>query len=270
MSKTISRSFYRMPVITLFIVVVPLFYFLFVLLWEPFYMEEFLAVGKDRFTLNLIVTTLILLGSIALSRMLLYILRNVLDLNWPLYIIWCAGEIIFAGLMFSIPLGIGWAGERSYFSVMMACIGRVAGIAVFPELILAMAVDMHQLAKRPEAPVQDEKSLIRFYDSEKRLKLIASSQSIFYIEAQENYVHIVHLDNGKVKDFELRASMASLEELLAKQGMIRCHRSFFVNPAHVELLRKDSSGYAIAQLDREGLKDIPVSKKYYQTVAALL
>ena len=270
MSKTISRAFYRMPVITLFIVVVPLFYFLFVLLWEPFYMEDFLAVGKDRFTLNLIVTTLILLGSVSLSRMLLFMLRNVLELNWALYIIWCTGEVIFAGLMFSIPLGIGWAGVRSYFSVMMACIGRLAGICIFPELILAMAVALQHLSQHKDIPAQDEKSLIRFYDNEKRLKLIVSSQAIFYIEAQENYVHIVHLDNERVKKFELRASMASLEEILTKQGMIRCHRSFFVNPAHVELLRKDSSGYAIAQLDREGLKDIPVSKKYYQAVAALL
>ncbi|MBO4467280.1 MAG: LytTR family transcriptional regulator [Bacteroidales bacterium] len=271
MSKTISRVFYRMPVNTLFFVVVPLFYFVFVLLWEPFQMDEFLAVGKDRYTLNLIVTTLILLGTMTISRMLLFILRNVLELNWPLYILWSAGELVIAGLLFTIPLGIGWGAERSYFSVMTSCIGRVAGICVFPELILAMAVQMQVMAKRSAAPSsQDDKTLVRFLDNEKRLKLIVSSQSIYYIEAQENYVHIVHLDSGKVKNFELRASMASLEEVLTKQGMIRCHRSFFVNPAHVELLRKDSAGYAIAQLDREGLKDIPVSKKYYEAVAALL
>ena len=69
MSKTISRVFYRMPVNTLFFVVVPLFYFVFVLLWEPFQMDEFLAVGKDRYTLNLIVTTLILEMVIVPSRM---------------------------------------------------------------------------------------------------------------------------------------------------------------------------------------------------------
>lgn len=270
MSKTISRVFYRMPVNTLFFVVVPLFYFVFVLLWEPFRMDAFLSVGKDRFTLNLIVTTLILLGTMTISRMLLFILRNVLELNWPLYILWSVGEIVVAGLLFTIPLGIGWAGERSYLSVMTSCIGSLAGITVFPELILSMGVQMQVMSKRMQAPAQDDKTLIRFHDNEKRLKLIVSSQSLYYIEAQENYVHIVHLDNGKVKKFELRASMASLEELLAKQGMVRCHRSFFVNPAHVELLRKDSAGYAIAQLDRQGLKDIPVSKKYYQAVAALL
>ena len=270
MSKTISRVFYRMPVNTLFFVVVPLFYFVFVLLWDPFQMDDFLAVGKDRFSLNLIITTLILLGTMSLSRMLLFILRNVLALNWPLYIIWSVVEIIVAGLLFTIPLGIGWGAERSYFSVMTSCIGRVAGICVFPELILAMGVQIQVLSKRSAAPAQDDKTLIRFLDNEKRLKLIISSQSLYYIEAQENYVHIVHQDNGKVKNYELRASMASLEEALTRQGMVRCHRSFFVNPAHVELLRKDSAGYAIAQLDREGLKDIPVSKKYYEVVAALL
>ena len=51
---------------------------------------------------------------------------------------------------------------------------------------------------------------------------------------------------------------------------MRCHRSFFVNAAHVELLKKDANGYALAQLDQEGLKNIPVSKKYYDSIVALL
>ena len=259
-----------MPVHTLFFVVVPLFYFLFVLLWEPFHMDEFLSVGKDRFSLNLILTTVILLGVMALSRMLLFMLRNVLELNWPLYILWCAGEAVFAGLMFSILLGIGWAPERTYFNVMNCCISYVAGIVVFPDAIITLAVQLRQVKQQALGAPADDKTLIRFNDSEKRLKLIVSAQNLFYIEAQENYVRIVHLDGEKVKEFELRASMSSLEELLARQGMVRCHRSFFVNPAHVQLLRKDSGGFAIAQLDRPGLKEIPVSKKYYDSVAALL
>ena len=53
-------------------------------------------------------------------------------------------------------------------------------------------------------------------------------------------------------------------------GLVRCHRSYFVNPAHVELLKKDASGYALAQLDCEGAKNIPVSKKYYDALVSLL
>ena len=83
-------------------------------------------------------------------------------------------------------------------------------------------------------------------------------------------MHIVHLDNGKVKDFELRSSMRALEEVLQRHGLVRCHRSFFVNAAHVDLLKKDVNGYALAQLDQEKIKNIPVSKKYYDSIVSLL
>lgn len=270
MSATISRTFYKMPVITLFIIAVPVFYFLFVVWAEPFGMDEFLSVGKDRYTFNLIITTVILLGVMALSRMLLFILRRALDLNWPLYIFWCIGEIVFAGFMFSILLGIGWGGEKTYLNVLTQCVMSLAGILVYPLAITTMAVHIHVLQKRALGPVTDDKSLVRFHDSEKRLKLIVSSDAIYYIEAKENYVHIIHQDAVRVKDFKLRSSMVAMEELLTKHGLVRCHRSFYVNPQHVALVRKDPSGYALAQLDREGLPAVPVSKTYYDSLAALL
>jgi hypothetical protein len=268
--KTIARTFYKMPVTVMFFITVPLFYFLFVLAYKPFDMEVFLATGQGHYSLNLIVSTLIVLGVMVFSRMLLFLLRSVLDLNWALYVLWCFGEAIVAGLFLSIPMGIGWA-DRPYFTVMSLCIVYLAGIMVFPLSLLSMAVQLHVLNKRADlAPAVDEKTLIRFYDEQKRLKLVVASDAVLYIEAEENYVHIVHLDNGKVKDFELRSSMRALEEVLQRHGLIRCHRSFFVNAAHVDLLKKDANGYALAQLDQEKVKNIPVSKKYYDSIVSLL
>lgn len=268
--KTIARTFYKMPVTVMFFVAVPIFYFLFVLAYKPFDMEVFLAVGQGRYALQLIVSTLIVFGVMLFSRMLLFLLRRVLDLNWPLYVLWCFGEVILCGLFLSIPMGIGWA-ERPYFTVMSLCILYMAGILVFPLSLITMAVQLHILGKRADlAPAVDEKTLIRFYDEQKRLKLVVASDAVLYIEAEENYVHIVHLDNGKVKDFELRSSMRALEEVLQRHGLVRCHRSFFVNSAHVELLKKDVNGYALAQLDQEKVKNIPVSKKYYDSIVTLL
>jgi len=268
--KTIARTFYKMPVTVMFFITVPLFYFLFVLAYKPFDMEVFLATGQGHYSLNLIVSTLIVLGVMVFSRMLLFLLRSVLDLNWALYVLWCFGEAIVAGLFLSIPMGIGWA-ERPYFTVMSLCIVYLAGIMVFPLSLLSMAVQLHVLNKRADlAPAVDEKTLIRFYDEQKRLKLVVASDAVLYIEAEENYVHIVHMDNGKVKDFELRSSMRALEEVLQRHGLIRCHRSFFVNAAHVDLLKKDANGYALAQLDQEKVKNIPVSKKYYDSIVSLL
>ena len=268
--KTISRVFYRMSANILFFTVVPLFYFLFTLLYKPFEITEFLAAGKGYFTVNLVFTTLILLGVIALSRMLLYILRHVIDLNWTLYIIWCLGEVVVTGLFWSILLGIEWAPAMPYFSVMSTGIVYLAAITVFPYALLTMAIQLQVLGNAKQTPPVDEKTLVRFHDDQKRLKFIISSPAILYIEAEDNYVHIVHLDNGRVKDFTLRSSMRALEEALAKHGLVRCHRSFFVNPNHVDLVRKDINGYALAQLDRDGLDPVPVSRKYYESLSSLL
>ena len=268
---TISRTFYRMSVNILFFTAVPIFYFLFVLAYDPFDLSDFLAAGHGRYNLNLIITSLIVLGVMSLSRMLLFILRRVIDLNWSLYVLWCFGEVILCGLFMSIPMGIGWAPERAYFTVMSLCVLYMAAILVFPLSVCSMAVQLYVLSRRADrAPFVDEKTLIRFYDDHKRLKLVVSSEAVLFVEAEENYVHIVHLDNGRVKDFTLRSSMRALEEMLPKHGLVRCHRSFFVNASHVELLRKDANGYALAQLDRDGVKNLPVSKRYYDALTSML
>lgn len=269
--KTIARTFYHMPVSLLFFTAVPLFFFLFILAYKPFDIEVFLAAGCQRYTLNLIITSLIVLGVMLLSRLLLFLLRRKIDLNWWLYILWCAGEAVISGLFMSIPMGIGWAASKTYFSVMSLCVLYTAGILVFPHALLTMAVQLYVIDLRAaKTPAVDEKKLIRFHDDKKRLKLVAASDAVLYIEAEDNYVHIVHLDNGRVRDFVLRSSMRALEELLQRHGLVRCHRSYFINPERVELLRKDENGYFQACLDREGLAPIPVSKRYYEGVAQRL
>lgn len=269
--KAISRTFYKMPANVLFFTVAPLFFFLFILAYNPFGISEFLNGQKDSYTLYLIICSLIVLGVMSLSRMLLFILKSKLDLNWSLYILWCTGEVVLCGLFMSIPLGIAWAGVRAYLATMSLCVLYTAGILVFPLSLLTMAVQLYVLSRNAgQAPAVDERTLIRFYDEQKRLKLVVSSEAVLYIEAEDNYVHIAHLDNGRVRTFTLRSSMRALEETLARHGLIRCHRSFFINASHVDLLRKDANGYALAQLDRDGVKPIPVSKRYYDAVIDLL
>ena len=268
--KTISRTFYHIPVTVLFFTVVPIFYFLFVLSYDPFGSHELLDVGAG-YTLNLIITSLIVLAVMVLSRILIFLLRRVLELNWSLYILWCVGEAVLCGLFTSIPMAIAYAPEHSYFTVMSQCVLYMAAILIIPISILTLAVQAYLLNRRVlTAPQVDEKKLLRFYDEQKRLKLVVSSDAVLYIESEENYVHIVYLDNGRVRRFTLRSSMRALEEGLARHGLVRCHRSYFLNASHVDLVRKDVNGYALAQLDREGLDPIPVSKRYYEVLMKLL
>ena len=58
----ISRKFYKMSANILYFTLVPLFYFLFTLAYEPFEITDYLGVGKGYFTENLIFTSLILMA----------------------------------------------------------------------------------------------------------------------------------------------------------------------------------------------------------------
>ena len=71
-------------------------------------------------------------------------------------------------------------------------------------------------------------------------------------------------------NYLLRSSMKSIEELCLTGGLVRCHRSFYLNPRRVKALRKEREGQIVAQLDVVGAREIPVTKRYYDAVAEQL
>ena len=115
-----------------------------------------------------------------------------------------------------------------------------------------------------------EGGLIRFYDNTQKLKLVVAADAVMYVKAEENYVRIKYLENGMIKDYVLRNTMKSLEPTLQKYGMVRCQRSFFVNPKHVKVLRKDKQGVVVAELNVSGADTIPISPKYYDALERML
>ena len=111
---------------------------------------------------------------------------------------------------------------------------------------------------------------MRFYDSSHNLKFVINPDSVLYISAEENYIHIFYSDGSKIKSYVLRNSMKAVDELCLSNGLVRCHRSYFVNPSHIKVLRKDREGVVFAVLDVDDVMDIPVSRKYYNSLSDLL
>ena len=90
------------------------------------------------------------------------------------------------------------------------------------------------------------------------------------LKYEDNYVQIHYLDRGRVKKFILRSSMRALEDDLSKHGLVRCHRSYFINPPFIKIVRRDESGQIVAQLKQEGCENIPISRKYQEEISRLL
>ena len=142
----------------------------------------------------------------------------------------------------------------------------VGSVVIYPYLLLNF---LFSVMEKPEQPVAEDE-LVRFYDSAQQLKLVVAASAVVYIEASTNYVIIKYTEGERVKDFQLRNSMKTLEPQLLKHGIIRCQRSYFVNPKHVTALRKDKEGVIIAELDVPGVRNIPVSPNYYDNLSKLL
>lgn len=252
-------------------VAVPLFAYLFVIIYQPLDIGNYLSIGKMPFPAHLSILYAIYTGSMAISRTALYLLRNRLSGSKFIYAAWCLGEIVLSGLFMAIYISLMKSGESSYFSVARISIGINASIALFPYAILFFVLDFYRRHREEEEEIANEKSkLVRFYDEYHKLKFIIASSAIVYVRSDDNYLNIYYVDQQKLKRQILRSSMRAQEEALAKHGLVRCHRSFFVNPEFIQVLHRDTNGTLVAELSQEGCEAIPVSRKYKDQITTLM
>ena len=116
----------------------------------------------------------------------------------------------------------------------------------------------------------DDTSLIRFYDEYKKLRFVIAPEAVLFIRSEDNYAQIHYLDKGKPQKFILRSSMKALEDILKQHGLIRCHRSYFVNPSFIKMVRRDEAGLIVADMKQEGIESIPISRKYQEDISKIL
>lgn len=252
-------------------VVVPLFAFVFVIIYHPFDMRGYLEMGPFPFIAHLAILFAILLVTMSLTRSLLYLVGRHLEVTRLFYVVWSFCEVVVSALFAALYVALMMKTETSFFDVARISLGIMLCIAVYPYLFLYFGLDSYSRYKEAETASEEESSsLIRFYDEYHKLKFIIASSAIVYIKSEDNYVRIFYLDQGRMKTQILRSSMRALEDTLARHGLVRCHRSFIINPEYVSMLHKDTSGALVLELNREQCESIPVSRKYQEEITKLL
>lgn len=126
-----------------------------------------------------------------------------------------------------------------------------------------LADSQQQLADK-----EPEQGTVKFVDEKGMVKLAVPVERIIYLEAAGNYVTIVYDNSGRLVRFGLRNTLKGVADLCAENGLVRCHRSYFINLRKVKLLRRDSEGI-FAELDYPDVKGIPVTKTYAADVLRL-
>lgn len=262
----IARIFRRFVPQLMHMIILPVFFFAFMLIYRPFNVMDFF--GHEWFGVHVTIISSIILVSIAMTRLLYYYLP--LNLTYVLYSVWCLAEIIFVSFFAALYLWLVLHRPAPYFDTLTLSFQYISLTLVLPYALLALSLRIYDYSAGTSRYGDDNSARIRFYDEKHNLKIVLNAQSVLYIEADFNYVNIYYLENGKVRSYMLRNSMKAIDEVCQEHGLLRCQRSFYVNPKHIKVLRKDKEGIIYAELDADDVRHIPVTKKYYDRLAEML
>ena len=258
------------------IVGLPLFVFGLLLLFCPFAFRDS-DITFSRYSFHITMIFCIILVVMLVSRLILPLINKRSPMTRIQYFLACLFEMLFAAGFTGLYLwlfarnskDVYW-NEVAYFMFFGYALVYLAVAMIIPYIILFLynqVTEKEELLDDANKVVQGEK--IKFLDERGNVKLIVSQPSILYIQSDENYLRIYYMDEGKITTYLLRSSMKRVEDMCAKNGLVRCHRSYFVNKDRVKVLQKDKE-FTYAILDVENAAHIPVSKNYYDQISALL
>lgn len=268
MNRAISKII-SLPGTIIHWLVVPLFAFVFCLYYRPFFMFDFLSMENTSFSFNSTILLCIHLVTLSITRWGIYLIGRFRYVTGIAYLLWCLGETIVSSLFFALYLVLISHTGYTYFEIAGISFSYLLTTTIYPLGILWLCFDCYIRNQDADKPV-DESSLIRFYDEYKKLRLVIANQAVIFVRSEENYVQIHYLDKDKAKKFVLRSSMKALEDNLSKKGLVRCHRSYFINPSCIKMVHRDESGQIVAELNQDGFDSIPISRKYQNEITRLL
>lgn len=280
--ELISPLFWSVKVLLLHVLGIPLFWLGFVQLYRPEWMLRLLnlPIGDNtgqHITFHILMIMCIMIALLCATRIPLTAVRKHIRFNALQYILFCIGELALISLFSALYLTLILNGahgrvDTPYFPMLARTLAMMVAVIAYPYIIFNLSVwgiaGKQETLQAYTNPNHD--SLIRFVDSTAQLKLVVAASALLYVEASINYVLIRYIEGERLKSYQLRNTMKALEPLLTKNGIIRCQRSYFINPHHVTALRKDKDGIIVAELDQPDVPTIPVSPKYYDDLSKML
>lgn len=260
----IPASLLSLTVLLLHVLAMPIFFLGFILIYESRWMMDFLEINLGA-VFNVLMLTSIMIGVLCASRIVMTVVGKRTRLSWWQYALWSFGELFVYSCFAALYMALTY-GDYGYFPALAKCMQLSLATLSYPYIIFATLFALI----RPDEDEVPEEDLVRFADNTGRLKLVIAHDVILYIEAHENYVSIHYMEGNTHKEYSLRQSMRGIEDLMDRHGIIRCQRSYFVNPRHVKVLRRDKEGFIQAELDVDSNRPVPVSPKYYEQLSKML
>ncbi len=266
------------------IIFVSVFTLVFILLYKPLNFDAFKVPfmerwGWSRDAINLVITfcmTLIGMGIVAISRILMNKYTKKHEISYLAYILWVAVEIVVMAIIYTIASHIIYP-DGSVLDLFRSTLYKTILILTIPYVMTYVffiwqekSSQLKILKKQME---EDEEALLKTYiqirDEKGEVRLSIHRENLLFIEAEDNYVGVWYLSNKAVKNIMVRNTLRKIEEQLGGDKIVRCHRSYIINLDKVKVLRREKEGFFI-ELGIDNVPDIPISKTYGEAITAKL
>ncbi len=252
------------------ILTVPFFVFGMLLLFSPTSFDRF-SIPFSRYSFHVTMILCIVLVVMIISRLLFMLFnRKRREIDWGRSVLLCLLEIVFSSGFTALYLWLMSSKEVAFFWFFGMTLVYLFVLMLIPYVIidlyfLLLAKDQQLFEKDRDA----SKEKIRFVDERDNLKLVVATDAVLYVQSDENYVKVCYLEDSEIKFCSIRNTMKRVEDLCVRNGLVRCHRSYFINSSRVQALQKDKE-FTYAVLDVPNASRVPVSKNYYDQLSALL
>jgi len=252
----------------------PIFFFLFLYVFEPFGLYNLSGLYKLEI-ISLYIGVGLIIGVIHMFWLQKIIINNYTLRNTILWLGWIT---LLISISSAIINDLAFNEGHFYFLSFIVFIGIIFGISIIPLTILILVHYIYLIKKQIKITSQINKRIseknklgasyeaITIMGNNKRDNISIKPKELLYIQSADNYVDVYYSEGSSIKHNLLRNTLNNVEKQLLNNtnDIIRCHNSYIVNADNIESISGNATGYKIGLRGVEVL--IPISKKYKDEV----
>ena len=257
-----------------FVTSTAIFLFLFMIFFQPFGVNNYDP--KEAIT-PLFLTMMVLFSIVTMLAMVIseiiiqpLLLRNP---NRIKVILWIVGSVLW--LTTIIFLFYNYVGNWHDFkwSSYFEFIGNIGAISLIPlsgilifNRIKTLRKQLEEINFKVENDGTNLEDVISIVADNGKDKFVIPSQNLIFLESDDNYISIHHLQNEQLTKTLVRQSLKNIDSS-NYPTLIRCHRSYIINTLQIESV-SGNRNKLIVKL--KGMNDpIPVSRQYTESILQL-
>jgi len=251
------------------ILITGIFAFIFTNVFEPFGIYNSLKKSGFEIFMEINIAILGVVATLVLSQ---FIIRKIVKIKYFTYltiVVWFLFEAFLIGVVWTLLTVLIDGNVSSVLNLwatnIVECVFLI-GLPYFTTISYLSFKEKTRKVTHLQEKIDKEKispnTIIPFKENSNKEKLSLRLKDVLYIESDDNYVVVHFTTNQQLEKIMLRNSIKKLEVELLPYGIIRCHRSYMVNPINISRKEKTPKGFNLFIRGFEQL-EVPVSKSYF-------